>query len=343
MIFRFSSNKQNISEVHFGALSEHSEIIRTTTAGRKVCVITDHHTAVLCLPLLQRAWPFLEFGHISMPPGESAKQIDTCHQVWSEMLAMQLNRTDLVIVLGGGVPGDLGGFCAATFKRGVPFILIPTTLLAMTDSSVGGKLGIDLHDVKNAVGTFGLPDHVFIDPEFIKTLPEHEIKSGWAEIIKHAAIGNRAALSAFLKAGTYLQTDWRTVLEWSVAIKAKVVNRDPFEQGLRKLLNFGHTYGHALESYFLQSDTPLSHGHAVALGMLMELDAADIQSPWAKSLRLLIRRDFDQSPLQKIDSEALWAYMLNDKKKKGNTVYAALPGCKPFSLQELELTYRSLE
>lgn len=236
----------------------------------KVFVFADTHTAELCLPLFREFLDDLEdFDIIETDPGEENKNIDFCIGIWKTMLDFGADRKCLMINLGGGVITDMGGFVASTYKRGIDFINIPTTLLSQVDASVGGKTGIDIDNVKNMVGTFSLPQAVFIENAFLKTLSEREMLSGFAEMIKHGLIVDAAYYEELQKA------DYKTVsaeaIYRSVAIKNEVVTTDPFEKGLRKILNYGHTIGHAVESYALSHDkAPLTHGEAIAIGMVCE-------------------------------------------------------------------------
>lgn len=180
-----------------------------------------------------------------------------------------LDRKALMINLGGGVIGDMGGFCASIYKRGIRFINCPTTLLSQVDASVGGKLGIDFNGLKNHLGVFNEPETVIIAPEFLKTLPQAELRSGYAEIIKHGLIRDNAYFQK-LQAQNWESQDWESLIRHSVEIKKAVVEADPKENGLRKILNFGHTIGHAFESFFLDTQNHLLHGEAIALGMIAE-------------------------------------------------------------------------
>lgn len=180
-----------------------------------------------------------------------------------------LDRKALMINLGGGVIGDMGGFCASIYKRGIRFINCPTTLLSQVDASVGGKLGIDFNGLKNHLGVFNEPETVIIAPEFLKTLPQAELRSGYAEIIKHGLIRDNAYFQK-LQAQNWESQDWESLIRHSVGIKKAVVEADPKENGLRKILNFGHTIGHAFESFFLDTQNHLLHGEAIALGMIAE-------------------------------------------------------------------------
>ncbi len=233
-------------------------------------VLYDAHTRDHCLPLLE---PFLadrRVVRVEVPSGERHKHLDTCRFIWESLFRDGVGRRWCCLNLGGGVIGDMGGFAAATFKRGIDFVQIPTTLLSQVDASVGGKLGIDFYDVKNSIGLFANPQAVWVDPGFLRTLPPRELRSGFAEVIKHALIAD-AQQWGELKTVTDLNSlDWPAVIGHSVAIKRDVVEQDPHERGIRKALNFGHTIGHAVESWHLNRTDRLFHGEAVATGMITE-------------------------------------------------------------------------
>ncbi|EMR02090.1 3-dehydroquinate synthase [Cesiribacter andamanensis] len=236
----------------------------------RLAVLTDTNTALHCYPLLREALP-ADHLHICVPAGEEHKILETCITIWQAMTQAGLDRKALMLNLGGGVITDMGGFCAATYKRGIRFINLPTTLLAQVDASIGGKLGIDFEGYKNHIGLFDDAEAVVIDPHFLKTLPERERRSGYAEVVKHALIADREQWEA-LQQQPWQELGWRSIIEHSIGIKAMIVARDPLERGLRKILNFGHTLGHALESYRLEQ-TPekrLLHGEAIAAGMICE-------------------------------------------------------------------------
>jgi 3-dehydroquinate synthase len=232
----------------------------------KIAVLVDHNTSVHCYQKIKDQLPphFL----ISIPEGEIHKNLQTCQIIWDALTNYEFDRNSLLINLGGGVVGDMGGFCAATFKRGITFVQAPTTLLAQVDASVGGKLGIDFRQYKNHIGVFAEPEAVWIDTAFLDTLPERELRSGFAEVIKHCLIADSQAWDA-LQSTSLAQQNWNQIVAHSVAIKSGVVSEDPTEKGLRKILNFGHTIGHAVESYFLDKQ-PLLHGEAIAIGMICE-------------------------------------------------------------------------
>ncbi|GMN08804.1 3-dehydroquinate synthase [Croceitalea sp. MTPC9] len=235
----------------------------------KVFVLVDTNTKKLCLNVLKDIvdFPFDEI--IEIKPGEENKTIDTCLKVWQELSDLGADRKSLLLNLGGGVVTDLGGFVASTYKRGINFINIPTTLLAMVDASIGGKTGVDLGSLKNQVGVINQPKMVLIFPEFLNSLGERQTTSGFAEMLKHGLISDSAYWTELTGTNDFGATEY---IQKSVYIKNKVVQIDPTEQGIRKKLNFGHTMGHSIESYFLDNpnlDT-LLHGEAIAVGMILE-------------------------------------------------------------------------
>lgn len=289
-------------------------------AGRSysdVVIIVDDNTHAHCWPLLA---PLLESYNayvVEIPSGEIHKTLATCSIVWQEMMNQNLSRKALVINLGGGVIGDMGGFCAATYKRGVDFIQIPTTLLSQVDASVGGKLGVDFGGLKNSVGLFQNPQGVFLDARFFETLPMRELRSGLAEVIKHALIADVTQWE------TLIDNDWKQLpIEelafHSVQIKQKIVEIDPFEQGLRKALNFGHTIGHAVESYFLETDSPLLHGEAIAIGMITEswlsVQNMGLSKEALMAITTYLIEVYGHQPIAKEIYPQLLATMYNDKK-----------------------------
>jgi len=234
----------------------------------QVAVVVDEHTKAHCYPLIQSLLPAHTL--IEIQSGESKKTLDTASLIWEKLTEAAFDRHGLVINLGGGVIGDMGGFCAATYKRGLNFIQIPTTLLSQVDASVGGKLGIDFHGLKNHIGVFRVPDAVLIDALFLQTLPPRELRSGYAEVIKHCLIAD-ARKWEVIRQNNWQEQDWTDLITHSVAIKENVTTQDPTEKGLRKILNFGHTLGHAIETYFLEDPAKrLLHGEAIAAGMITE-------------------------------------------------------------------------
>lgn len=238
-----------------------------------IFIIADTNTHQHCVPhFLSKVATDLPIEIIEIEAGEAHKNIDTCVQVWAALSELGADRKSLVINVGGGVVTDLGGFVACTFKRGIAYINVPTSLLAMVDASVGGKTGVDLGALKNQIGVIDTGEMVLIDTSFLKTLPQSELRSGLAEMLKHGLVFN---LEYWQTLSDLSQLDWSDLdglIHESVVIKHNIVEQDPYERGLRKTLNFGHTLGHAIESYFLSQPekTPLLHGEAVAIGMVLE-------------------------------------------------------------------------
>jgi 3-dehydroquinate synthase len=210
------------------------------------------------------------FEVLEIASGEVNKNIATCMNLWQVLSDLDADRKSLILNLGGGVVTDLGGFVASTFKRGVDFINVPTTLLAMVDASVGGKTGVDLGSLKNQIGVINQPEMVLVVTSFLKTLKDRQLQSGYAEMLKHGLIQDNTYWETLKAVSTFDGLD--NMIHTSVGIKNRVVLEDPTEQGLRKILNFGHTLGHAIESYFLESTAlqTLLHGEAIAIGMILE-------------------------------------------------------------------------
>lgn len=307
----------------------------------KILILADSNTRRLCLPVLhaQTGLP-ADTPVVEIPAGEAFKTLATCEGVWQQLLEHRLDRQALIINLGGGVVGDLGGFCAATFKRGVDFIQVPTTLLSMTDAAIGGKLGIDFQGIKNAVGVFHYPAAVFVDPAFLSTLPERELRSGFAEVIKHALIGDPQLWQKIGRLNALSPAACAELLPASIAVKVRIVSEDPLEKGLRALLNFGHTIGHALESYWLDSPDPLTHGEAVAMGMILETRHAWGDQPLTHEIETVIRRFFPARPIPDGAQADLWQLMQHDKKNAAGVVRMALPvPGQPFQLDICEVRH----
>lgn len=229
----------------------------------KIIVITDKNVPTSF---------FKKFEKIIVPSGEQFKNIETVKLIWEKMLKLGCDRKSLVINLGGGVIGDMGGFAASCYMRGVKFLQVPTTLLSAVDASVGGKVGVDFNGVKNLIGTFNQPIGVVIDIDAFNSLPDREFISGFGEIIKHGIITDEEYFKFVTskKPREFSNEELIGIIKRSCEIKAQIISEDERESGSRKLLNFGHTIGHALESFSLGTDKPLLHGEAVSLGMLVE-------------------------------------------------------------------------
>jgi 3-dehydroquinate synthase len=292
-----------------------------------VLVLADENTARHCLPRLGPA--FHGFPICVLPPGESYKTLDSCQRVWAAMVAHKLDRQSVLVNLGGGMITDLGGFAAACYQRGIRFVHLPTSLLGMADAAIGGKTGVDFMGFKNYLGVFRAPAWTWIDPGFLRTLPEHELRDGMAEVVKHAIIGSPVLWNRLSGPAEIADAEWPGLLAENVRVKAGVVDADPEERGLRKLLNFGHTIGHALESQALGTDAPLSHGEAVTLGMLAEAQIAWshglLSEPDFVAITELIDRRL--SPVRNgIPTFAtLASWLQGDKKKPAGRVGYSLP------------------
>ena len=296
----------------------------------QVAILVDENTKRDCLSKL----PQIENALIiEIKSGEEYKNISTCSFIWEQLTINNFDRNSLLINLGGGVIGDMGGFCAATYKRGLEFIHIPTTLLAMVDASVGGKLGIDFKGFKNQIGLFNNPKAVLISSEFLETLAESELKSGFAEVVKHALISDNS-LWLKLKNTPFTDLDWEDIIDTSVQIKNKIVLADPFEKGERKKLNFGHTFGHAIESYYLEKRTPISHGEAVFMGMILETKISDLSETDKNEIKNYVLSNFALPYTPKKSS--LHKFLINDKKNQNGKInFTLLNGIGNCSLDNL--------
>lgn len=289
-------------------------------------VITDSNTEKYSYPIIKDALPE-GHAHFSFPAGEKHKNLHTCTAIWQWMTDEGFDRKALVINLGGGVTGDMGGFCAATYKRGIKFVNVPTTLLSQVDASVGGKLGVDFNGFKNHIGVFAQPNAVIISDEFLATLPEEELRSGYAEVIKHGLIKSESYFNC-LKSDGWQNQHWRDIIERSVSIKKEVVEKDPKESGVRKILNFGHTIGHAFESFYLDSEKHLLHGEAIAVGMICEAFLSHQKSGLSPSELQTIQKTltsvFGKFDFPEEDIPAIVALCAQDKKNEGASMNFSL-------------------
>jgi len=328
--------------------------------------LTDKKTRSCCHEYLTTIVPSLKPAEVfEIPAGEKNKSLKSAENLWNLLAGKGASRRSLLINLGGGVITDLGGFVASTFKRGIPFIHIPTSLLGMVDAAIGGKTGINLADIKNQVGTFHYPDAIFIHTGFLGTLDSAELLSGFAEIIKIALVADirlwEKLVSVRLEDLMKSQPDgvmWEDLVSASVELKCRIVEQDFREQNLREILNFGHTIGHAFESLSLQKTrTPLSHGHAVALGMICESCLSVVKTGLdPKDRDAIIQRifpDYKYYPLQMGDLDFMMEFIGHDKKRIGPGSRFSLlksPGnaisgitCHPGEIIESINFYRTLE
>ena len=265
---------------------------------------------------------------IQVPAGEQHKILDTCQIIWQALLENNIDRNALCINLGGGVIGDMGGFCAATYKRGIRFIQAPTTLLSQVDASIGGKLAIDFSDVKNSIGVFVQPHAVLVEPAFLNTLPPRELLSGFDEIVKHALIYDKALWKTLKTIETLTPQVVSEIIVPSLKVKQVIVEQDPFERNVRKALNFGHTVGHAVESFSFSTDAPLTHGEAIAVGMLCELELSHqlLKLPKKELIeaRDYINKFYPKYSLSLDKIPEVINFMRNDKKNVGDSIRFSL-------------------
>ena len=298
----------------------------------KIFIIVDNNTHDHCLPhFMSKLETDLDCEIIEIEAGEVNKNIDTCVGVWNALSELGADRKSLIINVGGGVVTDLGGFVACTFKRGLKYINVPTSLLAMVDASVGGKTGVDLGALKNQVGVISSGDMVLVDTSFLDTLPQNQLKSGLAEMLKHGLIYDQLYWNKFLDLSNLSLIDLDDLIHASVQIKNTIVTADPYEHGLRKTLNFGHTLGHAVESYYLSETDKeqLLHGEAIAIGMIMETYISAELLGFPKQEMEIIKETFlkifNKVSIDASDYDAIIELLKYDKKNEhGNINFVLL-------------------
>lgn len=330
MLKTISSNN---SHVHFGetAYAEFNKFLENSSYSKLILVV-DENTHKVCVDFFfERLDKDYSFEIIEIPAGESFKHIKTCDQVWRVMSEVGADRKSLLVNLGGGVVTDLGGFVAATYMRGIDFINIPTSLLAMVDASVGGKTGVDLGGLKNQVGVFAEPLMVLVDVSYLYGLPLNQRKSGLAEMFKHGLIFDMDYWEKLTKLETFDTTLLEGLVHRSVEIKNEVIVQDPREGDLRKILNFGHTLGHAIETYFLQDEqkTTLLHGEAIVIGMIMEaylsVQLTGLSEEKLDEIKAVLLNYFEPQQIEPDDLKAIIELMRFDKKNnKGKVNFVLL-------------------
>ncbi|HLV52011.1 MAG TPA: 3-dehydroquinate synthase, partial [Flavobacterium sp.] len=296
-------------------------------AYSKVFILTDNQVNEYCLPyFLQQFSVDLPFEIIEVETGEEQKNIETSLQLWNILAEFQADRKALVLNIGGGMITDLGGFVAATYKRGIHFINIPTSLLAMVDASVGGKNGVNLASLKNMIGTFTQPQLVIIDVRFLETLPVNQMRSGLAEMFKHGLIADISYWNQLKNLSELTTEDLELLIFHSVSIKNEIVLQDPEEKNDRKLLNFGHTLGHVIESYCLENpDIPtLLHGEAIAVGMILEAYISFKKGLLTKNLYTEIKETlnlmYEPIVFNENDIEICSSLLIHDKKNENGKI-----------------------
>ncbi len=297
----------------------------------KVFILVDSNTNELCLThFLSLLTCEVPLEIIEIEPGEENKTIATCVELWRTLTELGSDRKSLLINLGGGVISDIGGFVASTFKRGIAFLNVPTTLLAMVDAAIGGKNGVDLDHLKNQIGVINPPKAVLIDPAFLASLPQNEMRSGLAEMLKHGLIYDKNYWDKFKNLQQTSADELDQLIYQSVVIKNAIVAQDPQEKGLRKALNFGHTLGHAIESYFLENTEKesLLHGEAIAAGMILESYIA-LQKELLKpeeydEIKTTLCAIFDRVNFESKDIQPIVDLLIHDKKNEFGAVQFAL-------------------
>jgi len=292
----------------------------------KIGILVDNNSNKHCFPIIKKNLK-VPYSIIKIKSGEKEKNIKTCIKVWNSLTELKFDRKSLLINLGGGVISDLGGFIAATYIRGIDFINIPTTLLSQVDASIGGKLGIDFNNLKNHVGLFLNPKKVFIDTNLLKSLPTREIKSGFAEVIKHCLIKDKTEFYRLLNTN-WKNYNWNDIIKHSIKIKSSIVRKDPLENGIRKILNFGHTIGHGIESIYMSKNNYLLHGEAIAIGIICESYISYTSNTLQKNeldlITKFIIKTYKPNIINKNKIEPILKAIIHDKKNINNKIKMSL-------------------
>jgi 3-dehydroquinate synthase len=298
------------------------EIRWASLANERLFIVTDARTNGFCLPILLQYMPFLVHAkRIVVPAGEAAKQLDVCTLIWDSLLEGGAQNNDIMLVLGGGALCDVASFCASVYKRGMRLRLIPTTLLAMVDASLGGKTAINLSNIKNNIGSYYPAEAVYCQPAFFKTLPERELHSGIAEMVKHALLESSEAWER-IQTFSYQSFFELEAIQHAQALKLKMAEADPYDRGIRQALNLGHSLGHAIEACSLQSPIPWLHGEAIMAGLQMELwlsvRCCHLNQSVYDQYRALYRNLFPNRPPITFSTTALLSALQHDKKNRNS-------------------------
>lgn len=310
---------QQLTKISNNFTAELDELIGTQKA-ENIFILTDTNTRELCLPALLLSEKLKGSHLICIPSGDESKDINSAISIWEYLSKNGANRKSLMINLGGGMITDIGGFTASTFKRGIRYLNISTTLLGAVDAATGGKTGINFRGLKNEIGVFAPAQAVLINIEFFKTLDDKNFRSGFAEMVKHALIDTRQEWIEILKFNldTIDYEELRKLVDRNIRIKERIVTQDPKEQNIRKALNLGHTFGHAFESISYRKKTPVLHGYAVMWGLLCELYLSHVKLNFPKDdllkLKYLIKENYGTFNIECSDYEALHELMTHDKK-----------------------------
>lgn len=306
--------------------TEELENIISESKNDKFFILTDSNTNKNCLNMLHCSEPIANAHIITIKADDTNKNIESTVHVWKELSNNGCTRHSCLINIGGGMVTDLGGFAASTFKRGIDFINIPTTLLSMVDASVGGKTGINFNGLKNEIGVFNDAKAVIIDTAFLKTLDQHNICSGYAEMLKHSLLKDNKMWAQHINFNLYSPDldSLLSMIKESVGVKERIVSEDPHESGIRKALNLGHTAGHAFESYAMHTNRPILHGYAVAYGIICELYLSHALQgfPLDKMRQTVnfIKENYGRMNITCDDYESLYSLMKHDKKNTGNEI-----------------------
>lgn len=319
------SKINNPLEIYQGNIKSFFKEFKKIFNEEKIYLIVDENT-IQHIGYLEENFSVTS-TYLQLESGEKNKTFNSVLKIWDFLNRNNVKSNDLLIILGGGMLTDLAGFAASTYKRGIEFIYLPTSLLAMADASIGGKTGFNYQFLKNNIGTFTLPKAVFLDTTFLATLPKIEIDSGIAEVYKHSIIGD-VDLWNYLKVNSK-ELDLDYIVKSSKNLKLEIVSKDPYEKNIRKKLNFGHTIGHAIESYLLDSNAPTLHGFAIAKGMIIESFIAKkenlLSENFFQEIKTVLSNNFKSYLNFKIDSKAIIKLILSDKKNTKSTINFSLP------------------
>lgn len=318
-----------------------------------LCIVDEK--AIYYHKFLNKQWPGCYIPTLTIPGGEEIKTLSYASKVWQFLTEHHAMRNTTLVCVGGGATTDLGGFCASTFKRGIPHINVPTTLLAAVDASIGGKTGIDICGLKNQIGTFAMPERIITDPEFLSTLPDREILSGYAEALKTGIIAGGRLYADISNYGSDILVNRDKIygmISQLAGVKIEIVKIDPKECGIRKILNLGHTAGHALESFSYSHNRPISHGHAVMAGMIIDSIIAALTHQVDKDITPILtsiyKKNYTAIPFSCDDYSELIALMKQDKKNASGGVITFIlpvsPGhCEPCAISEYETIRTALD
>jgi len=316
---------QQLTKISNNFIAELDELIGTQKA-ENIFILTDTNTLELCLPSLLLSEKLKGSHLICIPSGDESKDIHSAVKIWEYLSENGANRKSLMINLGGGMITDIGGFTASTFKRGIRYLNISTTLLGAVDAATGGKTGINFRGLKNEIGVFAPAEAVLINTDFFKTLDAKNFRSGFAEMVKHALIDTRQEWNEILRFNldTINYEELRKLVDRSIRIKERIVAQDPKEQNIRKALNLGHTFGHAFESMSYRKETPVLHGYAVMWGLLCELFLSHVKLNFPKDdllkLKYLIKENYGTFNIDCNDYVALLELMTHDKKNDSKDI-----------------------